>query len=89
MDFNVDITIDEIIPLYNEKIKNLPKSRNSIIPIDVEAKILDVLANINSRELEILVYLNKAILNFLMGNNAILKSMSDTFANKELFEVIL
>ncbi|MDR2411121.1 MAG: hypothetical protein LBD88_00475 [Candidatus Peribacteria bacterium] len=59
------------------------------MPIDANAEILKILSNVNEKELKLLIYLNQAILNFLMNNDSILESMSNTFADKELFEVIL
>ncbi|MDR2411197.1 MAG: hypothetical protein LBD88_00925 [Candidatus Peribacteria bacterium] len=75
--------------LYDEKVKNLSKEKTYAMPIDANAEILRILSGINERELKLLIYLNQAILNFFMNNDSILEGMSDTFANKELFEVIL
>jgi hypothetical protein len=75
--------------LYDEKIKSLPEKKSYKIPIDANAEILKILSNTNEKELKLLIYINKAILNFFMNNDSILESMSNIFADKELFEVIL
>ncbi|MDR2640165.1 MAG: hypothetical protein LBC61_02260 [Candidatus Peribacteria bacterium] len=75
--------------LYDEKIKETPQKSANKMPIDANAQILDLLSQAKERELKILVYLNQAILNFLMKNSSILESMTDSFSNKEFFEIII
>lgn len=89
LDFNVDLSIDDIMKLYDEKIKETPQKSANKMPIDANAQILDLLSQAKERELKILVYLNQAILNFLMKNSSILESMTDSFSNKEFFEIII
>jgi hypothetical protein len=89
LDFNVDISVDDIMALYGEKIGQLEVEKETKIPLDANAQVLDILARTPERELKMLVYINQAILNFLMSNEKILESMTDTFHDKEFFEVIL
>jgi hypothetical protein len=89
LDFNVDISIDDIVALYDKKLDSLPEEKSYAMPIDVNKEILKILSNLNNKELKLLVYINQAILNFLMSNDQILESMTNSYANEELFEVIL
>ena len=90
LDFNVDINIDQIMKLYDKKIQNNPnQNQQTKIPIDANKKIIDTLSKLNDKELQILVYINQAILNFLIWSDKIQEILTNNFANKQLFEVIL
>jgi vacuolar-type H+-ATPase subunit H len=61
--------MDEIVKLYEEKISTKTSTGDQIknkIPIDANKVILDTLAELNDRQLKILVYINQAILNFII-----------------------
>ena len=67
-DFNIDLTIDEIIKLYEK----LPKEGAKNIPSevqDIDALILEELSRLNEKQLQILVYINQAIMNFIVKND--------------------
>ncbi len=85
-DFNVDLNIDDIINLYEKK--NL-KSTKWKIPIDASKEIIKTLSQLNDKELKILVYINKAILNFIISNETTQNFLTEKFSNKGLFDVIL
>jgi len=91
LDFNVDISMDEIVELYEEKISNKPDSKEfeSKIPINANKVILETLSELNDRQLKILVYINQAILNFIIWNDSTQNFLTNNFANKDLFDVIL
>jgi hypothetical protein len=90
LDFNVDISIDDIMALYNKKMNLLKKEKTYSVPLDANKKILDLLSRLNDKQLKLLVYVNQAILNFFMNNDSILESISNNgITDKELFEVIL
>jgi hypothetical protein len=57
--------MDEIVALYDEKIANLPKDEETT-PLDVNTEIIETLSNLNDKQLKILVYINQAILNFII-----------------------
>lgn len=91
-DFNVDLNMDEIVQKYEEKISTKPKWEKefkSKLPLDASKTIIDTLAWLNDRELKVLVYINQAILNFIIGSADTQTILTDNFANKDLFEVIL
>jgi len=90
LDFNVDLNLDEIIWYYKENInaseENIPED---IIPIDISKQITEVLLELNEKQLKILVYINKSILNFLIRSTWIQETLTNNFTNKDLFDVIL
>lgn len=91
-DYNVDLNIDEIMEIYNSNLKNKAPSEKKdtiSIPIDANKEILDTLAELNSRQLKVLVYINQAILNSLIKSEWVQGFLADNFTNTDLFDVIL
>jgi len=86
LDFNVDLSIDDIMNLYN---KDPQKTKSLTPPIDATKTITDTLTSLNDRELQILVYVNQAILNFIIKSDWLKDVITTNFANKKLFDVIL
>lgn len=89
LDFNVDLSIDEIMSLYKEKNIINNKEKNYSPPIDANKEILKTVSSLNEKELKILVYINQSILNMIIWSDNMQWFLSNTFTNKELFEVIL
>lgn len=89
LDFNVDTNMDNIIQAYNDlKIeRNVEKEYKT--PVDINGQTIETLANLQGRELQILVFINQAILSAMTKNDTIMKQIQNTFGNEELFEVIL
>ncbi len=88
-DYNIDMNIDEIIAEY----KNLKKQNNITKqytpPININAEIINTLAELNNRQLEVLQFMNLTFLTTLTKNEAFLQSIQNNFWNELLFEVIL
>lgn len=89
LDFNVDLSIDEIMSYYDAKqdkseMVGLPKEAQ-----DINGLLLDKLATLNEKELQILIYVNKAILNAIIKSDGAKNSIIANFANKDLFDIIL
>ena len=84
-DFNIDLSIDEIMILYRE-IENEEKAE---IPYDINKEIVETLSKINKRQLKLLVYINKSILNFIIKSDKAKNLINGNFWNKKLFEIIL
>jgi len=59
------------------------------MPLDLNKQIINTLSNLNPKELKIIVYINQAILNFIIQNNTTQKFLTDNFTNTDLFDVIL
>ena len=88
-DFNVDMNIDEIIWEYKElKVEN--NITNEYSPaIDINSEIIETLAQLNSRQLEVLQYVNLTFLTTITKNEAFLEKIQNNFWNELLFQVIL
>jgi len=77
-DFNIDLSIDEIMTLYEEEVKNTQENIPEEV-IDVNELLVDELAKINDRQLKVLVYINQAIMNTMIKNEDIQKNLLDSF----------
>lgn len=93
LDFNVDVSIDYIIEEYEEIVArsswNLNIPDENAVPIDVTSEIIKTLSSLNERELKVLVYINQAILNFIIKSEKTQNLIASNFTNQALFEIIL
>jgi len=90
-DYNVDLSIDQIMKLYNKKTKQNLKDKeitNKKV-VDLNKEVTKSLAWLNEKQLTIIRFINKAFLNFIMKNDKLQDTIMDNFANKNLFNVIL
>jgi hypothetical protein len=78
--------MDEIVEMY-EKIPN--KEEKSWEPLDISQELIKQLASLNDRQLKILVYINRAILNLIIWSEGTQDFLQNNFSNKDLFDVIL
>lgn len=95
LDFNIDTDLDTVMEQYNKKIlsqkishKN-SKETHIEVPLDLSAQIINTLSSLTPRQLQILIYMNQGILNFLVQSDSTKKLLQDNFANETLFEIIL
>ena len=65
-DINVDMDIDTIMELYRAKKSNDTHSESNWEILQVDDEIIRLLASLKDRELQILQYINQAMLNFFM-----------------------
>jgi hypothetical protein len=80
LDYNVDLSIDEVIKIYEKKVKNQKKNNNSKQEVvNISDEILNQLNKLNDKELKILVYINQAILNLIIKNDASMKNLLENF----------
>ena len=86
LDFNVDLTIDEIVEHYE---KWETSNDNTKPPLDVNQEILNTLAELNDKQLKVLVYINQSILNFLIKSEWLRDFITENIWNPALFDVIL
>lgn len=88
-DFNVDTNMDTIIWEYEEikTQKNIEKEYKQ--PVDISGETLNTLANLQWRELQILVFINQALLSAMTKNDELINTVQNNFWNQELYEVIL
>lgn len=89
-DFNVDISIDEIMEKYkNLKIKTWNENRVYKEPIDIDKLVMNELAKLKENELKVLRYINKSFINLIIKSEDLQNAIQREFENKELFDVIL
>jgi len=89
-DKNVDISIDEIVELYEKETnKNNITNKYKEEALDANKIIIEQLSSLNEKQLQILRFINKAIINMIIKNWTIQDSITSNFWNKELFNVIL
>jgi len=99
LDFNVDVDIDWIMEEYEKgQTQGLPLQKKCrgepcVHPdseiIDINTEIINKLSELNEKELSVLRFVNKAILSALIKNDKAQSLISDNFANKALFKIIL
>lgn len=92
-DFNVDISIDEIMDFYTSTDSwSWSLDWNSLASkevLDINSEIVKTLSLLNDRQLSLLQYINQALLNFIIWNTQTQSFIQDNFSNKQLFDVIL
>lgn len=88
-DFNIDMNIDEIIQAYEASKKQKNIEQNYSTPVDVNWEIISQLAELNSRQLKILQFINLSFLSALTKNEDVLSSLQNSFWNEVLFNIIL
>lgn len=86
-DFNIDISVDDIIAIYNEKY-GAHVQRDSPI-IDAGKEISQILSELNEQELKLLVYINQSILNTIIKYDWLRESLLQFSGNTHIFDVIL
>ena len=94
-DYNIDLDIDTIMSIYNKKTWNknkMPKDaikRKETQIADVWSDIIDSLSGLNEKELSVMRYMNKSILNFIIKNWSFRDAVVARLWNQDLFSVIL
>lgn len=92
-DYNVDTTIDEIVSQYEAKYWVVTKMQNEVIkqevPFDVEKYVAEIVSTLNDREMKILIYVNRAIMNFIVKSQAIQDFALEKTGSKNVFDIIL
>lgn len=84
-DINIDVSLDYIMEEYNKLTTKENKNQEAI---DI-SKEIDLLVNeLNSKQLAVLVYVNKAVLKTMLSNQELLKDFSG-MNDKKIFEIIL
>ena len=90
LDFNIDVSLDDIIQYYEEK-KELENktSREYSSPINISDQILSQVSLLRENELRLLRYINKAFISIIIKSENLQNTIKNNFWNKELFSVIL
>lgn len=92
-DYNVDISMDEIIKKYEKKFWKINSLKpNNVLtnsPIKVDDLVNETLANINPRELSFLIQINRSVMNFIIKNENIRDTIMAQSWQKDIFWIIL
>ena len=86
-DYNVDLSIDTIMEIYDAKHSAWKKVNREVI--DASAEITNILAELNEKQLHILVYVNQAILNTIISSPKLRDNILKISGNTDIFDVIL
>lgn len=88
-DYNVDLSIDEIMEIYNTKTTWLEPWNTSIASGDINSLVDQIVSDISPRELNFMRFVNQAFLNLIIKNEYIRNSIMRLSWNTDLFWVIL
>lgn len=91
-DFNIDLSLDDIVEFYEQEKKSAKSVNPKWLPSqvgDINTLVVQSLEQLNEKELALLVYVNKSLLNFLIKNDILKEKILNEFGNPYLFEVIL
>ncbi len=91
LDFNIDMDMDQIMQLYQQKVSTSQQSQSKIPAevLDVNTEIITLLSELSPRQKKILVYVNQAMLNFFTKNEALRNTILKNLWNQDIFSVIL
>ena len=88
-DKNVDVSIDNLMALYEKRIKEGWKLEKTAPPINIGPLVDESMKNIWPRELSIFIYLNQAIMNFIMKNDDAQQAIMSITGQQDIFATIL
>jgi len=91
-DYNVDLDINTIMSIYREKtwstdIENTKRWEQQVA--DISRDVIDQLSNLSEKELAVMRYVNKSVLNFIIKNAGVRNKIVEISGNQDLFSVIL
>jgi len=90
-DYNIDLSIDDIIKIYEEKWLSSQKKwlmQNDEV-VDINSDVIKILSELNPRELTVIRSFNQAFLNFIIKNEWFRNTMLSLVWNQDLFWVII
>lgn len=91
-DFNIDLDINTIMSIYKQKtwtteIDTSKRWEQQVA--DISRDIIDQLSNLSEKELAVMRYVNKSVLNFIIKNAGARNAILNMSGNQDLFSVIL
>lgn len=84
---NIDLSMDEIVAVYEKNPSN--SNKNLSVPIDMNPIIISTIDKLNDKELAIIRFLNKAIMNSIIKNWEVQDFMAKSLWNKSIMDTIL
>ena len=92
-DYNIDISIDEIMEIYRKKTTWKPPVKSSILEnkevYDLNNEVFRALSELSKRELIVLRYINQSFLNFMIKHEWIRNVIISKLGKQDIFSVIL
>jgi len=91
-DYNVDLSLDEVVAIYNTKQENISFETRENIPeevLDINSEILELLSHLNPRELAVVRFFNQSIMNFMIKNDSLRDTLLKQSGKTDIFSVIL
>ncbi len=87
-DYNIDLWIDTILEIYEEKYpEDIIDEEKELLAVSSE--ITNILARLNSKQLNILIYINQAIINTIIKYDWLREEILDISWSTNIFDVIL
>ena len=86
-DFNVDLSIDEVMSIYETRFPDTDYDAKEAI--DISGQVAMLLENLKPRELSVLVYFNQAIVNTIIKSEGIRTWLLEISGNTNIFDIIL
>jgi hypothetical protein len=94
-DYNVDVTMDDIIAWYEKKYGKISKDamkqnwEANVAPLDVWVVLDEAIKKLTPRELDLLIYVNRSIMNFIIKSDNVRDTILANSWQKDLFDIIL
>lgn len=90
LDFNADISIDDIINIYEKKYWAVTSSAsNKEEPVEIGKIVQETVDSLTPNELKLMIQLNRAMMNVIMKNDNIRSTIMELSDKNDLFDVIL
>lgn len=93
LDFNSDISIDEIISIYEKKYWKVKNTDNWFWPsqevLDVTKMVNETINSLSANQLSLLVQVQRSVMNFIIKRDDVRNTIIDSSGQKNLFDVIL
>jgi len=91
-DYRTDASMDDIVASYEKKYwkinLNIP-SKTWVEPINVWEKIDELVNQITDKELQLLIAINRAVMNLVIKNTAVQNTIMKWAGQQDLFDIIL
>ncbi len=91
-DYNIDLNLNEIMAIYEKKSTSTEENSMKILWQDfqdTEDLITQSIENLSEKELELVRYVNQALMNMIIKNEGVRNTILNVLGNEDIFSVIL
>ena len=92
-DYNIDLSLDEVVRIYQEKTASSEKKPPSILAseevLDINADAITLLSELSDKQLMLVRYLNQSFMNFMLKHEWLRNTIIENVWNTDIFSVIL